>query len=181
MSEPHNVSEAKRKDTSRTIYLQNIGLAELLRLALEELTAKSPSVPAYAIPKPRFSDKKANELTKAIIKWLQLHGQQAERISVEGRVLDTRQRVTDGIGRTRTIGNVTRIKSSAQKGSADVSATVFGRSCKIEIKIGRDRQSQAQKDYQRSIESAGGIYLIADSFQTFYEWYLQFRKEVGHE
>ncbi|WP_353721919.1 hypothetical protein [Dyadobacter sp. 676] len=148
---------------------------------MAEQAAKYPNVPSYALSGKKHKDNTANALQKAIIACLQFEGHQAERISIEGRVIDTRQRVTDGIGRTRTIGSVTRIKSSAQKGSADVSATVFGRSVKIEVKIGADRQSQAQKDYQRSIESAGGVYLIADSFQTFYEWYLQFRKEVGNE
>ena len=57
------------------------------------------------------------------------------------------------------------------KGSADISATIQGKSIKIEIKWGKDRQSPAQAKYQAEIEKAGGIYLIIHTFDEFYEWY----------
>jgi hypothetical protein len=41
----------------------------------------------------------------------------------------------------------------------------------IEVKIGKDRQSEAQKNYQAMIEKAGGIYWIVKSFDDFYEKY----------
>ena len=50
------------------------------------------------------------------------------------------------------------------KGSADISATIHGKSVKIEIKWGHDRQSQAKAKYQSEIEKAGGIYLIVHTF-----------------
>jgi len=166
----------KKSHTNKNIS----GLTHLNSLAKQALREQSPNVPDYAIPTPRFKDKTANELTRSIIKWLQLNGHQAERISVEGRVIDSRKIVVDGIGRRKIIGSVTRIKSSAQRGSADISATIFGRSVKIEVKVAKDQQREAQKDYQESIEAAGGFYLIASNFQAFYEWYLSFRKEVGY-
>jgi hypothetical protein len=166
---------AKNTHTNKNIS----GLAHLNSLAKQALREQSPNLPDYAIPTPRFKDKTANELTRSIIRWLQLNGHQAERISVEGRVIDTRKIVVDGIGRRKMIGSITRIKSSAQRGSADVSATIYGRSVKVEAKIGRDQQSDVQKDYQQSIEAAGGIYLIASDFQGFYAWYMTFREEVG--
>lgn len=49
--------------------------------------------------------------------------------------------------------------------------TANGKAVKIEIKIGRDRQSEAQKRYQEQIERAGGLYVIATSFEQFYGWY----------
>lgn len=58
-------------------------------------------------------------------------------------------------------------------GTADISATIRGRSVKIEVKIGRDRQSEAQKRYQASIEAAGGIYYIARNIDDFMQWYNQ--------
>ncbi|KAF2380358.1 hypothetical protein BSN82_16780, partial [Acinetobacter baylyi] len=51
-------------------------------------------------------------------------------------------------------------KGTGTPGSADISATIKGRSVKIEVKYGKDRQSQAQKDYQKAIEKAGGTYII---------------------
>jgi hypothetical protein len=60
------------------------------------------------------------------------------------------------------------------KGTADISATIRGRSVKIEIKYGHDRQSQVQKEYQASIERAGGVYIIVRDFDSFMVWYDKF-------
>lgn len=130
-----------------------------------------PTAPDHIRPVPKWSEKNANELTKTVIDFLQLSGMQAERISNEGRVIDNRKTVTDVLGQRRTVGSVKRIKSSMTKGTADISATIFGRSVKIEIKYGKDRQSEAQKKYQADIERAGGIYIIVKEFDKFVEWY----------
>ena len=148
----------------------------LRKSALDCTIKRTPNVPSIAIPKPKYSDTTANGLTKCIVDFLQMNGCQAERISVEGRVIDSRKTYTDAIGRNRTIGTVKRIKSSSQVGSADISATIAGKSVKIEVKIGKDSQSSKQKQYQDQIESAGGSYLIAKNFQEFYDWYVLFEK-----
>lgn len=145
--------------------------------AAEAAKQRYPNVPDYARPKPKFSDKTANELTKAIVSWLKLEGCQAERISVTGRMVDERKTFTDVIGRQRTVGSVTWIKSSMQKGSADISATIAGQSVKIEIKMPGDRQSDDQKVYQAEVEAAGGVYLTVGNFQDFYEWHQVFIKK----
>ena len=147
----------------------------LKNLKLESLRAEYPSVPAHAIPTQKYSDNSANGLTKCIIDFLQLSGHQAERINTMGRPIDNRKQVTDVIGRTKTIGTMTWGKSTATKGSADISATINGRSVKIEVKYGNDRQSEDQKKYQESIERSGGQYLIAKTFEDFYLKYLQFK------
>jgi len=71
---------------------------------------------------------------------------------------------------------VTWTRGTSTAGSADISATIKGRSVKIEVKIGKDRQSDAQKRYQEMIERAGGIYIIAKDFDSFVEWYENFVK-----
>lgn len=147
------------------------GLEYLCRLKETHRASRIPSVPHHAVPRVRYNDKNANDLTKCIVDFLHLSGCQAERISVEGRTIDTRKRYVDAIGRVRMIGNVKRIRSSAKVGSADISAIIDGRSVKIEVKIGKDRQSAKQREYQKSVESAGGVYLIIRSFQEFYDWY----------
>jgi hypothetical protein len=48
---------------------------------------------------------------------------------------------------------------------------------KIEVKVGKDRQSDAQKRYQESIERAGGVYLIARDFDSFVEWFDEYVQE----
>ena len=61
-------------------------------------------------------------------------------------------------------------KIDLETGSADISAVVFGRAVKVEVKIGTDRQSEAQRCYQSAVERAGGLYFIAKDFNTFVEW-----------
>lgn len=61
-------------------------------------------------------------------------------------------------------------------GSSDVHALVKNKSgetitIKIEVKIGKDRQSLAQKEYQKSIESVGGLYWIVKDFNMFLTLY----------
>lgn len=135
---------------------------------------KYPNVPEHAFAKPTFTDKNTNGLTKCIISFINLSGYQAERINSEGRLIDTRESYKDILGNTKTIGSVKRIKSSTQKGTADISATIKGLSVKVEVKCfyTKDRQRPDQKEYQKKIEQAGGIYFIAHSFPQFYEWYL---------
>jgi hypothetical protein len=57
-----------------------------------------------------------------------------------------------------------------QKGSADISATINGRSVKIEIKM-QDKQSEAQRKYQEQVELAGGKYWLVRSFDQFLTYY----------
>ena len=125
------------------------------------------SLPDYALTVPPYTDKDANGLTKCIIDYIKLTGGQAERISVTGRRIDKRETFTDAVGYKRQIGRVQWTKSNMQKGSADISATIQGRSVKIEVKMGTDKQSKHQKEYQKEVEQAGGIYMIARSFDDF--------------
>lgn len=145
-------------------------LKQLSDLARERFIQDHPSMPLHAIPRKVFTDKTANGLTKAIIEFLKLKGHQAERINTMGRPVDNRTTITDTLGRVRSIGSVTYIKSTGTIGSADISATIMGRSVKIEVKI-RDKQSPEQKQYQEDIERSGGLYYVAKSFSEFYDWY----------
>jgi len=150
-------------------------LKELITLKWEEDCNKTKMPPEY-VPRTKFSDKTANELTKAVITFIKLKGGQAERISNTGRYVDYSKIFTDVIGRTRKIGSGKYIKGSGTNGTADISATINGRSVKIEIKIGADRQSEAQKKYQDDVERAGGIYLIAKTWEGFINEYNKITK-----
>ncbi len=156
---------------SKTKYRKSAAVKELEALAMEAAREKHPSIPEHILAPRRYRDDKANNLTKCIIDWIRLNGYQAERISVTGRYVDNTKIVTDVIGRQRRIGSRKWIPGTMQKGSADISATINGRSVKIEVKIGRDRQSDAQKNYQQQVEGAGGIYIIARNFEEFLTWY----------
>jgi hypothetical protein len=151
--------------------------ARLKVLETAYLTKKYPSVPTYALAYTSFKDNSANELTKSIVKFLIMSGWQAERINTMG-VYREAKKVQDMDGITRVVGKGKYTPSGSTKGSADISATIYGRSVKIEVKYGRDVQSEAQKKYQQAIEAAGGIYIIAREFDSFIEWYDSFLSEL---
>jgi len=142
----------------------------LNELAWNKLRANS-SMPDYAIPKPKYTDNSANALTKSIIAWIELNGYQAERINNTGRYVDNKKTVKNIMGQSITIGSGQYIPGTGTKGTADISATIKGKSIKIEVKYGKDRQSEAQKEYQASIERSGGVYFIAKDFESFYNFY----------
>lgn len=142
-------------------------IKEFNQLATQRYAKQHPAVPPHAIPPAKYSDKNTNELTKSIIAFIEYQGGQAERISVEGRVIDKRKTFTDVLGRTRTVGNVQRVWSSGKKGSADISCTYAGRSIKIEVKFGKDRLRPEQIEYAESVRAAGGIYIVAKTFEQF--------------
>jgi hypothetical protein len=135
---------------------------------------KYPRMPKEYIPKPNYSDKTANGLTKCIIHFVKANGYQAERISNTGRYIDNSKVVTDSMGFQKRIGSGQYIKGTGTNGTADISATIKGRSIKLEVKIGADRQSEAQKKYQEDIERAGGIYIIVKDFDEFMNFYKKF-------
>ena len=144
-------------------------LQQLTELDWQIRCSESRMPPEYIV-RTKFTDKTANGLTKAIVKWINLNGYQAERISTSGRWVDNSKVVTDVLGNQKKIGSGKYIKGSGTKGSADISATIKGRSIKIEVKM-KDKQSEAQKEYQKAIERAGGIYFIAKDFTSFYHFY----------
>lgn len=151
--------------------------ARLKELELKELQSKYPSVPLHCLAFSAFKETSANELTKTIIRFIQLNGYQAERINTMGRFVGPKK-YTDFDGRERTIGKGKYIPTTGTKGSADISATIAGRSVKIEVKYGKDRQSDAQKQYQASIEQAGGTYIIARDVDGFIDWFDKFIAEM---
>lgn len=158
---------------NRTV--KSAAIRKLEDLALQALKERYPSNP-YP-PKTKYKDWTSNGLTKCVIDFITLNGYQAERINSTGRSIDTTETVIDVIGRARQIGSVSWIKGSSTNGTADVHAVINGRSVKIEVKCLATKdnyQSEDQKKYQVEVERAGGVYVIARTFQGFYEWYQSF-------
>jgi len=120
---------------------------------LNELLQSESKLPNGAkIPTTKyFTGRGANLLTSVVIKYLKLSCWHAERVNTTGQM-------------HKIIGEYKYTFSASRKGSADIHAVINGRSVKIEIKCGRDKQSEAQKRYQRDIERAGGVYLIVRQF-----------------
>jgi len=151
----------------------------LKALELEDLRLKYPSIDEKYIPYTKWADNSANALTKCVIAYITFMGGQAERISSQGQYREGAkiQVGTGELAHTKQLpGKWTPGQST--KGTADISATIRGRSVKLEIKYGKDVQSQVQKDYQAAIEKAGGVYIIVRTFDEFVVWYEQFTKNI---
>jgi hypothetical protein len=129
-------------------------LKQLVRLVDQKQSQGRPSIPSHARVKPVFRDSTANELTSAIIAFFNSQGGLAERINNMGRQVNRK-------------GSTIWVYGTGTNGTADIGVCFQGISLKVEVKAGTDRQSDAQKEYQKRIESAGGIYIIARSFDGF--------------
>lgn len=139
-------------------YRKPQAVKDLERLAHDHFRMEHPNFPEYAVAPQSYRDDTANGLTRCVVDFIRYNGGQAERIN------------TTGMPEQRG-GRIVWRKSNTTKGSADISATIGGRSVKIEVKIGADRQSEAQRRYQAAIQRAGGLYFIAKDFTSFVRWY----------
>ena len=147
--------------------------ARIKALELSYLTAKYPN--QKYMPLSEWNDNSANALTKCITQFLILSWWQAERINTMG-VYREGAKIQVGENIRQLKGKYT--PSTSTKGSADISAIIKGRSVKIEVKFGNDKQSDAQKQYQLAVESAGGIYYIARDFDSFLIFYDNFIVDI---
>lgn len=123
-----------------------------------------PTVPDHARPRVKFRDNTANELTKSIVRFLELKGHAVWRQSSEGRYRPG-EVITDVIGRARQLPG--KWLPGQNKGAGDVSAIIHSRFVSIEVKVGHDRQRSQQKRFQKLIEESGGCYLIVKTFAEF--------------
>lgn len=124
----------------------------------------------FEYKRSEYKENSANALTKSIIAYIRLRGFQAERISSGGRVVGSTETRKSEAGYSYRVGKVKYIPGTSTNGTADISATICGMAIKLEVKFRKDRQSPAQKEYEKSIKTAGGVYYIAKDFQSTYEW-----------
>ena len=141
-------------------------------MMIEASRASHPNLPDHARIIKTPTDSTANGLTRLVIKWIELHGGQAERINTMGRMVDGRKVVTDVLGRKGMIGSMNYIPTTGTRGSADISAIIKTKNntvipWKIEIKIGKDKQSDVQKKYEDKIKLVGGKYDVVKNFDEF--------------
>jgi hypothetical protein len=122
---------------------------------------------------------KANSLTSAILNYIRLNQCHAERVNNYSRTVKDR------------FGNDRFVPSAGFKGTADIHAVkrvtlreaitdvlviggyTYGQFVAIEVKIGRDKLSEAQEYYRECVQKAGGVYIVAHDFDEFLrEWEL---------
>jgi hypothetical protein len=130
------------------------GFAELAAMADDAKRRKFQSIPEHGLPRSRYSCKDTNSLTRAVIDYINLTGGYAVRIQSQGQYDSKR-----GIWR----------KGTTRKGTADIIAAIRGRFVSIEIKTGRDKQSEAQRRTETDVKQAGGIYWVIRNFEGFLE------------
>lgn len=169
----YQLPEIKPRRKPRPAYRKSEAVKILEAMSYEDDQRRHPSIAREYLARRTFRDDTANGLTRCVVEFLNLSGCLAERINSTGRYVDNTQTYTDVMGKVRTIGSGQWLPTSGIRGTADISATIGGRSVKIEIKM-KDRQSEDQKRYQQRIEAAGGTYLIVRSFAEFYEWFNNF-------
>ncbi len=168
-----HATSAKHQKTTKRNYRKSPEVKALEALSFARDVARHPTIDPRFLAPTKYRDDNANALTKCVIDFLNLSGHMAERINCTGRYMDRSQTFEDVTGKVRTIGTGQWIPTSGMKGTADISAPINGRSVKIEIKM-KDKQSEVQREYQRRIEAAGGVYLIVRSFAEFMTWYNTF-------
>lgn len=150
-----------------------INWKELLkRLKMEHIKEAAPGFfelsGGYRMKVKPYTDKTANGLTAAIEDFINyLPGGCGEA---------TR---TNTMGTPRVVnGEVRWTKSNTRKGVADIRGTYNGKALNIEVKIGRDEQSEAQIKEMHRIRKAGGIYWVAKTFPDFLEQWIAAGFEV---
>ncbi len=113
---------------------------------------RNGTIPPQCRVKPHFRDDTANGLAKCIETWARMNGAFFQRQNSQGQY-DSR------LERWR--------KSGTTAGIADVQVTHEGRVYNFEIKIGKDRQSDVQKDVEERLLRAGGHYAIIKCYDDF--------------
>lgn len=122
----------------------------------------------YAAKMPNIN--KANGLTMFICNYLKWSGWHSNRINTMGRLIDTSERQPSGVFlKTKKF-----IPTTTRKGTADIAAIIKGKSIHFEIKIGKDKPSEAQLREQAAITKAGGYYYFINNIEQFFEIYDKF-------
>lgn len=113
---------------------------------------RASSIPVQCRFKKSFRDDTANGLAGCVEAWAKIHGAFYQRQNSQGQY-DSRLKMWR--------------KSGTTKGIADVQVTFKGKTYNFEIKVGRDRQSEIQKEVEQRIKAAGGHYAIIHCYDDF--------------
>lgn len=120
------------------------------------------------------SEKKANGLTQLIIKFLEWSGHYANRISTQGQArIHKIPKYNLSSETIQYSQSVQWTKGNTKKGTPDISAVIYGMSVWIEVKVGKDKMSEAQVEQKQKLQQAGAYYFVAHDMQSFCDWYYQ--------
>ncbi len=113
----------------------------------------------------------ARSLEKQIKEFLELNGHICDKTDTKGRKVSSKVAYIDAIGRNRVIGRDVYHRSTGTVGKADLSVQIHGFRVEMEVKWGKDKQSDEQRKYQKRVENDGGIYVIIKDFDCFINWF----------
>lgn len=118
-----------------------------------------------------------NGLNRFMAMFLFWSGWRVTRQNVQGRLIE-KEEPTDG---GQMITTKKYIKSTTRVGTADIGATILGRSCQFEGKAGKDQPRTDQLREQKIERKAGGIYEFIHSPDEFYKVYDEVIKRFSGE
>lgn len=141
----------KKKRIPRSRYMKPDSVKQLENDFLK-WKYRDSSIPQQCRFKRSFRDDTANGLAGCIEAWAKINGAFYQRQNSQGQY-DSRLKMWR--------------KSGTTKGIADVQVTCKGKTYNLEIKIGKDQQSNVQKDVEARIKAAGGHYAVVKCFDDF--------------
>jgi hypothetical protein len=126
-----------------------------------------------------YSDQTTNGLTRCVCDFLKFNGHYYNRVNSQGQVRLETVQLSNG-------GSFKKAKwtyGTSNRGTADITAIIFGKHVAIEIKCKgtRDRIRPTQLIEKRRIEAAGGIYYIATDMESFTGWYEQIIQKIKEQ
>lgn len=146
----------------------------LINLRREDVRKRFPAVfakgEAYYSDKLKVKPPKSTAQLEALIaEFVKLSGQHSQRVKTSGTYRSKKTEVTNVIGRTTVVDTGKYTPSQATLGASDMVIVLYSVAVYIEVKIGKDTQSDKQKDFQQSVERANGYYFIVKTLNGFYE------------
>lgn len=142
---------------------------KLSELYQQHMAATRPGFPSYALPAYNAYWKAktpANKLKRQIEDICTWSGNMMESTENIPAVIVEKQHTASGYIKEVVKG---RRKGTKVLGTSDMKGTIASRSVYIEIKIGRDSQSDHQIAYQARVERTGGLYWIVKTLDGFLE------------
>ncbi len=135
---------------------QALPILTLMEMARSAFAKIHPAVPPHCYPEFKYTDNTTNGLTKCIIDFVRLKGGYSERVNTQGQY-------------NAKIGKFT--KGMTRKGTPDIVCSIGGKFVSVEVKVGKDRQSEHQMKIEEEIKRSAGVYFIAKDFASFIEFY----------
>lgn len=150
MNEILNIPPRTERKKPKARYKKPESIKQLEADYLSYKREKLPNVPYLA--KKDFRDDTANGLTKCLQGWCLINNAHFQRMNTQGQYDAKLKRYR---------------RSGATRGVTDTLIIYQGKTLNIEVKTGKDKQSDVQKEIQQSIEAAGGIYWIVKCYDDF--------------